>query len=39
MDLRFELLTAEEDHFVYQNYNKEAQAALVENDYLSTQEL
>lgn len=39
MDLRFELLTAEEDHFVYQNYNKEAQAALVENAYLSTQEL
>jgi hypothetical protein len=39
MDLRFELLTAEEDHFVYQNYNKEAQATLVENAYLSTQEL
>jgi hypothetical protein len=39
MDLRFELLTAEEDHFIYQNYNSEAQAALIKSAYLSKQEL
>lgn len=39
MDLRFELLTAEEGHFVYENYSKEAQAALAETAYLSKQEL
>lgn len=39
MDLRFELLTAEEDHFVYQTYSPEAQARLAESAYLSKQEL
>lgn len=39
MNLKFELLTAEENHFVYQNYNKDAQIILKESAYLSKQEL
>lgn len=39
LDLKFELLTASEEHFVYKNYNNDAQASLLENAYLSKQEM
>ena len=39
LDLKFELLTASEDHYVYKTYNSEAQNALIQNAYLSKQEL